>query len=59
VGGGSKLTWQAFSELAYVRRWGDIELGYRTLELSQGAENSTADLRLNGPVIAVRFRFGD
>jgi hypothetical protein len=56
--GGSKLTWQALVEVAYVRRWGDIELGYRTLEFSQGAVNSTADVRLNGPVIGVRFRFG-
>jgi hypothetical protein len=56
--GGSKLTWQALLEAAYVKRWGDIGIGWRTLEFSQGSQNSTADLRMSGPIVSVSFRFG-
>jgi hypothetical protein len=57
-GGGSKLTWQALAQVAYVRRWGDIDLGWRTLEFEQGSQNATANLRMSGPIITFRFRFG-
>jgi len=56
--GGSRLTWQALAQVAYVRPWGDIDFGWRTLEFSQGAQNSTADLRMSGPILTLRFRFG-
>lgn len=57
-GGGSKLTWQGLAQVAYVRRWGDIGLGWRYLEFEQGSENATANLRMNGPIITLRYRFG-
>jgi hypothetical protein len=57
-GGGSRLTWQALAAVAHVWGWGDVDLGYRTLQFSQGTQNSTADVRMSGPVITVRFRFG-
>ena len=56
--GGSKLTWQAAAQVAYVRRWGDIDFGWRTLQFSQGAQNSTADVRMSGPILTLRYRFG-
>jgi hypothetical protein len=56
--GGSNLTWQALAQVAYVRRWGDIDFGWRTLQFSQGAQNSTSDLRMSGPILTLRFRFG-
>ena len=49
---------QALAQVAYVRPWGDIDFGWRTLEFSQGAQNSTADLRMSGPILTLRFRFG-
>jgi hypothetical protein len=57
-GGGSRLTWQALAAVARVWRWGDLDLGYRTLQFSQGTANSTADVRMSGPIITVRIRFG-
>jgi hypothetical protein len=57
-GGGSKLTWQALAQAAYVRRWGDIGIGWRALEFSQTAQKSTADVRMSGPIISLTFRFG-
>jgi hypothetical protein len=56
--GGSKLTWQAIAQAAYVTRWGDIGIGWRALEFSQAAQRSTADVRMSGPIITVTFRFG-
>jgi hypothetical protein len=56
--GGSNLTWQALAQVAYVQRWGDIDFGWRTLQFSQGAQNSTSDLRMSGPILTLRFRFG-
>src|SRR5262249_17480348 len=57
-GGGSTLTWQALAQVGYVRRWGDIDIGYRTLQFQQTAQRSTADVRMSGPIITLRFRFG-
>jgi hypothetical protein len=56
--GGSKLTWQGLAQVAYVKRWGDIGLGWRYLEFEQGRTKSTADLRMSGPIITLRYRFG-
>ena len=57
-GGGSKLTWQALAQVGYVRRWGDIDFGWRTMQFSQGSQNATADVRMSGPILTLRFRFG-
>lgn len=57
-GGGSKLTWQGLAQVAYVKRWGDIGLGWRYLDFEQGSEKSTANLRMTGPIITLRYRFG-
>jgi hypothetical protein len=56
--GGSNLTWQALAQVAYVRRWGDIDFGWRTMQFSQGSQNSTSDVRMSGPILTLRFRFG-
>jgi hypothetical protein len=56
--GGSNLTWEALAEVAYVRGWGDIDFGWRTLQFSQGSRNSTSDLRMSGPILTLRLRFG-
>lgn len=56
--GGSKLTWQGLAEVAYVRRWGDVGLGWRYLDFEQSGQKSTANLRMSGPIISLRYRFG-
>lgn len=56
--GGSKLTWQGLAQVAYVRRWGDVGLGWRYLDFQQGSENKTANLRMSGPIITLHYRFG-
>lgn len=56
-GGGSNLTWQALAQAAYVRRWGDIGVGWRTMAFSQGAQKSTSNLRMSGPILSVAFHF--
>jgi hypothetical protein len=56
--GGSRLTWQALAQVARVWGWGDLDLGWRTLQFSQGTQHSTADVRMSGPILTVRFRFG-
>jgi hypothetical protein len=56
--GGSKLTYQGLAQVAYVRRWGDIGLGWRYLDFQQGSEKATANLRMSGPVITFNWRFG-
>lgn len=56
--GGSDLTWQALAQVAYVRRWGDLDFGWRTLQFSQSGQNSTSDIRMSGPILTFRFRFG-
>jgi hypothetical protein len=56
--GGSRLTWQALAQVAYVRRWGDLDVGWRTLQFSQGAQRATASVRMSGPILTLRFCFG-
>lgn len=56
--GDSKLTWQGLAQVAYVRRWGDIGLGWRYLDFEQGSEKATANMRMSGPIITLRYRFG-
>lgn len=56
--GGSRLTWQGLAQVAWVHSWGDVALGWRYMEFKQGSENATADLKMNGPVITLNWRFG-
>jgi hypothetical protein len=56
--GGSKLTWQALGQVAWVHSWGDVALGWRYMEFRQGTQNATANLKMNGPLITLNWRFG-
>jgi hypothetical protein len=56
--GGSDLTYQGLVEFAYAKRWGDIGLGWRYLDFEQSGANATANLRMSGPIFAIRWRFG-
>jgi hypothetical protein len=46
------------AQVVYVRRWGDIGVGWRYLDFQQGSQNATSNLRLSGPVVSFTFRFG-
>lgn len=56
--GGSRLTWQALGQVAWVHSWGDVALGWRYMEFKQGRQNATANLKMNGPIITLNWRFG-
>lgn len=56
--GGSRLTWQALGQVAWVHSWGDVALGWRYMEFKQGTQNATDNLKLNGPIITLNWRFG-
>jgi hypothetical protein len=56
--GGSKLTWQASAQLAYAARWGDVGIGWRYLDYQQNSGKLIQDLRMSGPILIARYRFG-
>jgi hypothetical protein len=55
--GGSNLTWQIASGVGYQTRWCDVSLTYRYLSFDQGRNSANARLRMQGPMLAVNFKF--
>lgn len=53
--GGSNLTWQAMLGVGYRFDWGEVTLAYRAL--GYDFDRNDADLRLDGPGLAVGFRW--
>ena len=56
--GSSKLTWQTSAQLAYAKHWGDFGIGWRYLDYQEGSGQRLQSLRLSGPILVVRYRFG-
>jgi hypothetical protein len=55
--GGSDLTWQIASGVGYQTPWADVSLTYRYLSFEQSKGSAEARLWLQGPLLAVNFRF--
>jgi len=56
---GSKFTWQVLGTVDYaVTEWCMLSVGYRSLNVDyRGSQGALADLAMNGPFLAGRFRF--
>lgn len=55
--GDSDFTWQAMAGIGYTFGWGDIVAAWRYIDYDLESGHPTRDLSLNGPVIAVAFRW--
>jgi hypothetical protein len=55
--GGSNLTWQISSGVGYRTPWADVSLTYRYLSFQQGSNSAEAHLWIQGPMLAVNFKF--
>jgi hypothetical protein len=55
--GGSNLTWQVASGLGYQTPWADVSLTYRYLSFEQSNSSAEGRLWMQGPMLAVNFRF--
>ena len=55
--GQSDFTWQAMAGLGYSWGWGDILAAWRYLDYDMGEGKPFTDLSLNGPAVAVVFRW--
>lgn len=56
-GGGSNLTWQIASGIAYQTGWAGVSLLYRYLSFEQGSGSVVKHLDMGGPMIMVNFTF--
>lgn len=58
VGDGGLFTWQAYVAVAYQFSFGDLSLGYRYLDFSQGGSGKTVqNLSFGGALLAANFHF--
>jgi hypothetical protein len=55
--GESDLTWQAYAGLGYSWKWGDVLAAWRYIDYDLGSGKPFSELSLNGPAIAVVFRW--
>ncbi len=55
--GGSQITYQALAGAAFEFGWGNLSLTYRYLYYDQGNDGLIHELTMDGPVLAVGFRF--
>jgi hypothetical protein len=55
--GGSNLTWQMASGVGYQTPWCDVSITYRYLSFEQSSHSAEARLWMQGPMLAVNFRF--
>ena len=55
--GESDLTWQIMGGIGYSYKWGDIVATWRYLDWNNKPDKSLQGLNLNGPLIAVTFRW--
>ena len=55
--GDSQITYQAVAGAAYEFGWGNLSLGYRYLYYDQGDDGTIHELAIDGPMVAVGFRF--
>jgi hypothetical protein len=56
--GGSKLTWQASGQFAYVERWGDIGVGWRYIDYQMHDGSVLQNVQMSGPILSARIHFG-
>jgi len=55
--GSSQITYQALAGAAYTFGWGYVSLTYRYLYYDEGDDGTIHELTMDGPVMAVGFRF--
>ena len=55
--GSSQITYQALAGAAFEFGWGNLSLTYRYLYYDEGNDGVIHDLTMDGPVLAVGFRF--
>ncbi len=55
--GSSQITYQALAGAAFEFGWGNLSLTYRYLYYDQGNDGLIHELTMDGPVLAVGFRF--
>lgn len=55
--GSSQITYQALAGAAYTFGWGNVSLTYRYLYYDEGNGGTIHELTMDGPVMAVGFRF--
>lgn len=55
--GDSRLTWQAAAGVGYAYDWGDIVALWRYMSYDMKSDDAIQDLRLNGPMLGVTFRW--
>jgi hypothetical protein len=55
--GESDLTWQIMGGIGYSYKWGDIVATWRYLDWNNKPDKSLQGLNLNGPLVAVTFRW--
>ena len=55
--GSSQITYQALAGAAYEFGWGNVSLTYRYLYFDEGNDGVIHELTMDGPVMAVGFRF--
>jgi len=55
--GDSDLTWQAAAGLSYAYKWGDLTAMWRYLAYDLKPGRSIEELKFNGPLIGVTFRW--
>ena len=55
--GSSQITYQALAGAAFEFGWGDLSLTYRYLYYDEGNDGAIRELTVDGPMLAVGFRF--
>jgi hypothetical protein len=55
--GDSRLTWQAAAGIGYAFSWGDIAGLWRYVRYDFKSDDAIQDLKFNGPMLGVTFRF--